>query len=1540
MKGRGGLMIKFKRFMTTFLSFAMVFQAVMPEMPQTVVKAAEIQEDKDSQIVFTDFEKQEGLVIGGGSNNVLTTEKKHGGEYSLKYVAGGTPGSASSNNAEVTTSAAIDISGYDNMTFWIFDEGENNLEIKLTDENGNEDKKWSPDDNKSVSGQWTQITVPLDGFNKIDKTKVKKVSFWEWNPGTYYIDDICFEKKAEEIPDTRPSGSRGWFQQFETGDAESMFELPETGTEALISEEGGYNGTGKGLVYIKTGSGDPVKKNGSILIKGKEAFNCKGLRYLVFYIKDMQGSNTLKVSLLDEDGKESSFSWLGVKTAKEKWKQYYMELDKVSGVDLTKITGVRIGEWNSGTYYIDNVYFDNYLTPGSPDVEIPEVNPGEIKASKEAGDYTEVQNIEFFAESGAEIYYTTDGTEPDADSGKKYSGIINIPGNMVIKAVSIKDGVAGNVYTFEYNIVPYPVTASHEAGTYTDSVIVEFRTKNDKDLIYYTTDGSEPDRDNNDKTIQFIKPMLVTESTTFKAVAYKKAEGKGNQPVEIKYIINKSGKTAAPVFSRPEGTYGGPVSIELKADGDIYYTTDGSVPGTSSVKYENAIQVSQDMQIRAIAVKDGKESGEVKASYVINTEKTPFLKADGKVLKDNFGTGDTVALRGTNAGGWLVTENWQCPVNAKDQLTTLKVFTERFGADKAQELIDYYQDNWWTEEDFDLVKAEGMNVLRLPITYFEMQNSDGTLKETAFKRLDWFVQNCAKRGIYILIDMHGAMGSQNGKDHSGDTSIADKGNFYDNEENIKKTIYLWEEIARKYKDNPWVCGYDLLNEPSATGTIQFDVYDRLYKAIRAIDKDHALFIQSIWEPYHLPDPSFYGWQNVVYEYHFYGWDVEKDAEGQMAFIQSKVKMANEDTNYDVPLLVGEFTFFSNENSWNAMDIFEEQGWSYTSWTFKVTGKNSSWGMFTSDDKRKVDIYKDSYETIKEKWSKEEISTTSEAFTRNVKYADILKKYFANNAKNKPGTADATGISIKNAVTIEPGKTVNLDAKNIPDNTAYQSLYYTSSNEDIAVADASGTVTAKAEGKAVITVTNMYGMSAECVVTVSKTGESVPTTSPGKPPVTNPGYVTQYPSGTPEPENTPVPGTTAPPESTKEPESTTVPGTTAVPEGTTAPENTAAPEGTNTPEPEISIDEETGAVTETTKVTDNNTNSVLVKSVTSDAEGNITGTNAAIHTGLSDTGSQNSVKVIIPQSFLNNIKDAGMDKADIYIEKITVDAVKNNLASKMVIKIEVPETSGVAIGKVILGKESIESAKESNKKLVVKIQGKNTSGKYTVTIPQSQLKKMDSSTDISVKTGKVSGMESGSKKVNTILAANKLGGDNSYTVTIAPDTNKGGIKVTTPVLLTGVKAGDSVYVYRYNKNTGKLEEIPNNKRPVIKDGEAAIEGFSGNTYVITDKELSGKNVVTLLGKIKVLAGKTSIKPGAKTKIKVNLGNGLVSRPSVNSKTPYAKQAAVVTYKASNKKIKVSQNGTVTAKRSGKAKVIIKIKLAGGKVKVFKKHINIK
>ena len=253
-------------------------------------------------------------------------------------------------------------------------------------------------------------------------------------------------------------------------------------------------------------------------------------------------------------------------------------------------------------------------------------------------------------------------------------------------------------------------------------------------------------------------------------------------------------------------------------------------------------------------------------------------------------------------------EEWQCPTSAPDQKTMLETFTKRFGEAKAWELINTYQDNWFTEADFITLKEEGVNCLRLPITYFEMANLDGTLKETAFDRLDWFIEEAAKHGIYTLIDMHGAFGSQNGKDHSGDITYPDQGDFFGKEENIQKTIKLWEAIAARYNGNEWVAGYDLLNEPGgALGAEQFEVYDRIYKAVRAIDQDHIIQIQAIWEPTHLPAPTLYGWENVVYQYHFYGWDDINNLEYQKAFINSKIKYVNEDTNYNVPVFVGEFT---------------------------------------------------------------------------------------------------------------------------------------------------------------------------------------------------------------------------------------------------------------------------------------------------------------------------------------------------------------------------------------------------------------------------------------------------------------------------------------------------------------------------------------------------------------------------------------------------------------------------------------------------------
>jgi len=820
------------------------------------------------------------------------------------------------------------------------------------------------------------------------------------------------------------------------------------------------------LKYIKTKSEAASTSKGSIKIDFNHAVNAADLKYLIFYIKDTQGSNTLQVSLIDTDGKESDFGWRSPSTTKDKWVQYCIKVSDFNKIDKTKIAGIRIGEWNAGTYYLDDIYFDNYLYSGLPSLvpTKPEANisdgyifkdrlavtlkndnnapmyytmdgstpnvdstkysgeielsktttlktvsfdngkysevveltyikdtniPSDVKADKVAGKYTKPIKVTLSNEDNLAIYYTIDGSTPSKTSSK-YTTPISIGETTVLKAVTYQGDSAGNVMTFKYQYptVPSEVTASIPETKFTSSKTVELISDIDAN-IYYTTDGSVPTVASN----HYTQPLRVSENTTFTVGATYKNSNDIGVVTNHTYIINPITEAKAPVITPGSGTYGQRQLVSMSSDtqdSKIYYTVDGSIPSRDSMEFKEPFYVKQDTVVKAITVTKNGISEITVNEIKVNQEASNFLKTDGKVIRNNYGAGEKIQLKGTNVGGWLVMEEWQCPTSAPDQKTMLETFTKRFGEAKAWELINTYQDNWFTEADFITLKEEGVNCLRLPITYFEMANLDGTLKETAFDRLDWFIEEAAKHGIYTLIDMHGAFGSQNGKDHSGDITYPDQGDFFGKEENIQKTIKLWEAIAARYNGNEWVAGYDLLNEPGgALGTEQFEVYDRIYKAVRAIDQDHIIQIQAIWEPTHLPAPTLYGWENVVYQYHFYGWDDINNLEYQKAFINSKIKYVNEDTNYNVPVFVGEFTFFTNMDSWEyGLSVFDEQGWSYTSWTYKVAGANSSWGMYTmpKNDSTNVNINTDDFETVKAKWSNFD-------FTRNTSIADVLSKHF-------------------------------------------------------------------------------------------------------------------------------------------------------------------------------------------------------------------------------------------------------------------------------------------------------------------------------------------------------------------------------------------------------------------------------------------------------------------------------------------------------------------------------------------------------------------
>lgn len=384
------------------------------------------------------------------------------------------------------------------------------------------------------------------------------------------------------------------------------------------------------------------------------------------------------------------------------------------------------------------------------------------------------------------------------------------------------------------------------------------------------------------------------------------------------------------------------------------------------------------------------KTSDVSATTTNKIKYKDFLKANGKVLKNNYGQGDTVYLRGTNAGGYMLQEFWLTPTdytaNVTDQTDLINTLTNRFGSDAAKTLINTYESNYWKESDFDTCASLGINCIRLPIWYRNFVDENNNWYSNAFDRVDWFVEQAGKRGIYVIIDMHGAYGSQNGSDHSGvdggnDKKGASEFFFGSNAaSNQEKYYQMWGKIAEHYNSNPVVAGYDLLNEPyneyrynSGYSDDQlhswlWNIYDNAYKRIRAKDPTHVIIMEATWEPTDLPNPDTYGWENVMYEYHNYLYDDYENANGQqIANMQKRINNINS-ANYNVPSYMGEFSYFNSPSTWEqGLKLLNDSGLNWTNWTYKCVSTYGNWGL-VNQSVSSVNAESDSYDTILAKWS--------------------------------------------------------------------------------------------------------------------------------------------------------------------------------------------------------------------------------------------------------------------------------------------------------------------------------------------------------------------------------------------------------------------------------------------------------------------------------------------------------------------------------------------------------------------------------------------
>lgn len=257
--------------------------------------------------------------------------------------------------------------------------------------------------------------------------------------------------------------------------------------------------------------------------------------------------------------------------------------------------------------------------------EMPVKNAPTITHEKVTGGY----KLTFETKAKAStLYYSTDG-------GNNYNtikngGSVTVKSSCTVKAYSKIYGVKSSTASKKITITKKKVeTPEMTVTSVYNGKQVKLTCKTSGATIYYTTDGSKP----TSSSKKYTGVFSVKASQTIKAIAIK--SGMTNSSVISKSItVNKLNAPTADISSGStveKGTY-----LYLSADSGstIYYTTDGSNPTTSSIKYTGKIKIEKDITIKAIAVRKGYLNSDIKTyNYKINNQ-TENLTISGYVWLD------------------------------------------------------------------------------------------------------------------------------------------------------------------------------------------------------------------------------------------------------------------------------------------------------------------------------------------------------------------------------------------------------------------------------------------------------------------------------------------------------------------------------------------------------------------------------------------------------------------------------------------------------------------------------------------------------------------------------------------------------------------------------------------------------------------------------------------------------------------------------------------------------------------------------------------
>mmetsp|Transcript_27257 Transcript_27257/g.43854 ORF Transcript_27257/g.43854 Transcript_27257/m.43854 type:complete len:639 (+) Transcript_27257:213-2129(+) len=275
------------------------------------------------------------------------------------------------------------------------------------------------------------------------------------------------------------------------------------------------------------------------------------------------------------------------------------------------------------------------------------------------------------------------------------------------------------------------------------------------------------------------------------------------------------------------------------------------------------------------------------ASRVDPWKKTPWVG----LLGDN-------PIRGVNVGGLFVLEPWinkgftTWNDDIRDQYTYCKAGA---GNTSLSNSLKKHWDSFYTEKDFELMASYGINTARVPVGWWYFAAAaqqdpapyitpDEDILTDMNHPITRVISFAAKHGIHVILDLHGAPGSQNGLDNSGIRSMDPvperwgDGWFYSDEDQ-ERTIEILQVMTKyinmlssKGVDN--ILMLELMNEPWVFGDMSIvrDFYVKAIPMVRQINGTLPILVCDAFrhEEWHwLLRRKGFDFRNVYMDTHLY-----------------------------------------------------------------------------------------------------------------------------------------------------------------------------------------------------------------------------------------------------------------------------------------------------------------------------------------------------------------------------------------------------------------------------------------------------------------------------------------------------------------------------------------------------------------------------------------------------------------------------------------------------------------------------------------------